>query len=281
MKFQKLLLILLLLFGLKAYAQVDTSLFSFVYNNGYYTSVTNKSLYYKIASNYLSARLFSNIALDTSIWAFKMNQGKYVWVTNKIPFMGIDSGLIEIPLYLTVNPDTVNIRNTFDTSYIHLRIDSLANNALDINDYGSGYIPRSDGSEFKPADIDSLIGAKFIPLSDSVKYYTFGIQDSISYRADAEADTTVYISKYCRDIFINNQSNYNVYVGIDSTAINGSVFNIWVINTGIARIQINDGTLAKIWNGSAFEAYYTITQNLTRQVIIRNGALYPIKFTGE
>lgn len=225
MKIQKLILIVFLLVGINLPAQVDTSKFTFAYNNGKYTSVTNKSLYYNIASSYLSARLFSNIALDTSVWAFKMNNGKYVWVTNKTEFMGIDSGLIEIPLYLTVNPDTVMIGNTFDTSYIHLRIDSLANSALDIVNFGTGYFPLSDGSEFKPADIDSLIGAKYMPLSDSTRFQKFSTLDSI-YDFGVSGTDTIFLTTNQTCIIIGDDNSLGGCIDLPNSAANGTEFTI-------------------------------------------------------
>jgi hypothetical protein len=153
------------------------------------------------------------------------------------------AGEIMIEMVYLMNPDTVRILNRFDTNYIHKRIDSLKEKSIEVGDYREGDVIVSNGSEFKPLGIDSLIST-YTGLKTITDLQSFGTNGDDTIRL-----TTNYF------IRVLNTDATNGFISLPSSAPYGTEYTIIAHGNGesIGSINIIYG------NGGENAYFYTYT----------------------
>lgn len=162
---KKIILILLLLFSINVYSQIDTSVWSLTRNSsdGKYSLITNKANFGGVGAGTITIPLTLTIAdIDTSKYSLLRNNidGKYSTAINKTSLYGIDSGMIKVSISYLLNPPTAQ----------SLGIDT--NNLLDPIDFAVGKIIVEEDSAFVPKSIAEVLYAKQVSRMTIDTLYT-------------------------------------------------------------------------------------------------------------
>lgn len=234
---KKLLLIILLLFGVNATAQIDTASWSITRNkvDGKYSLLTNRvTLGGVTAGNIIIPLQYTLNEIDTSNYSLKRNQtnGKYSLAINKTAIYGIDSGLIQVALIYDLGGVNLGNANTWtgEQTFGNVVIDSATITYLNVTSSDTLY-------------------TNVIPTTDS----TYDIGSAAAPFRRGYFSSNLYSSYLWASNYVQTTAIYNTAVG-SKTSIKfvGTVQDsIQLLTNNIARITI-DTTGATNIHGNYF-----------------------------
>lgn len=155
------------------------------------------------------------------------------------------------------------IRNTIngyaDTASIMTAIRALQTQAIDVSSYGDRYFPLSDGSEFKPANIDSVIRIHTDSVRPKYKVYTALLNHLMTQQTSG---SLIVGHTYLINTVIAGDDFYNVgfvELGVPFNAT-GTTPTSWSNSTEVADLIVTaielDNTIGDIvWDYTAVGTY--------------------------